>query len=311
MSHPTTHTPEPWVIPADVPEDRTSLFNENFRHVTDGTGRLMLFAGDQKVEHLNTDFFGPGISLEDASPEHLFQIASSARIGVFATQLGLIARYGKAYPEIPYLVKLNAKTNLVPFEQKDPLSRAWHSVSDVVQFKHTSGLRIAGVGYTIYPGSEYEAEMLTEAARIIHEAHRQGLIAVIWGYPKGKAVSDEHDVALIAGAAGLACCLGADFVKLKAPYSNDHPDPAMLAQEVVAAAGNTGVLLEGGKKEAPREFLAQLHAQIHEGACRGSGTGRNIHQRALSEAIAMANAIHAVTVENKSVKEAAALLGGS
>lgn len=308
MNHPHTRPPEAWVIPADVPEDRTTLFNENFRQVTGGTGRLMLFAGDQKVEHLNTDFFGPGISREDASPEHLFQIASSARIGVFATQLGLIARYGKAYPEVPYLVKLNAKTNLVPFEQKDPLSRAWHSVADVIAFKHTSGLRITAVGYTIYPGSEYESEMLREAAGIIHEAHRQGLIAVIWGYPKGKAVRDEHDVAMVSGAAGLAACLGADFVKLKAPYSDDHLDPALLAQEVAAAAGNTGVLLEGGKKEAPREFLAQLHAQIHEGACRGSGTGRNIHQRPLSEAIAMANAIHGITVENKSVKEALALL---
>jgi DhnA family fructose-bisphosphate aldolase class Ia len=37
------------------------------------------------------------------------RIASRAQIGVFATQLGLIARYGMDYPEVLYLVKLNSK----------------------------------------------------------------------------------------------------------------------------------------------------------------------------------------------------------
>lgn len=45
----------------------------------------MLMAGEQKVEHLKEDFYGSGIALEDANPEHLFRIASQARIGVFAT----------------------------------------------------------------------------------------------------------------------------------------------------------------------------------------------------------------------------------
>jgi class I fructose-bisphosphate aldolase/fructose-bisphosphate aldolase/6-deoxy-5-ketofructose 1-phosphate synthase len=304
MSRSTSQNPAPWVVPADVPEDRVTLFNENFSEITGSTGRLMLFAGDQKAEHLNQDFHGEGISREDASPEHLFQIAAAARIGVFATQLGLIARYGRFYPGVPYLVKLNSKTNLVPFTQRDPLSLAWHSVSDVMSFKHSSGLKIAAVGYTIYPGSEYESEMLGQAAKIIHEAHRQGLVTVIWGYPKGRAVTDEHDLGLVAGAAGLAACLGADFVKLKVPLKDGVMDTAGLASEVVSAAGNTGVLMEGGTKESPRAFLTQLHAQIHEGGCRGSGTGRNIHQRALPQAIALANAIRAVTIENQSVDEA-------
>jgi fructose-bisphosphate aldolase/6-deoxy-5-ketofructose 1-phosphate synthase len=75
--------------------------------MTKGSGRLMLFAGDQKVEHLNNDFYGEGIHPDDADPEHLFRIAAEAKIGVFATQLGLIARYGMDYPHVPYLVKLN------------------------------------------------------------------------------------------------------------------------------------------------------------------------------------------------------------
>jgi len=81
----------------------------------------MLFAGDQKIEHLNDDFYGPGISPEDNDPEHLFRIASSAEIGCFATQMGLLARYGEDYPRVKYLVKLNSKTNVV----KDRTGRAF------------------------------------------------------------------------------------------------------------------------------------------------------------------------------------------
>ena len=48
---------------------------------------LCFFAGDQKVEHMNDDFYGDGIAPDDANPEHMFEIASRASIGVFATQL--------------------------------------------------------------------------------------------------------------------------------------------------------------------------------------------------------------------------------
>ena len=39
----------------------------------------MLFACDQKIEHLNDDFFGANIALDDAEPEHMFQIGSQQR----------------------------------------------------------------------------------------------------------------------------------------------------------------------------------------------------------------------------------------
>lgn len=140
-------------VPLDVPRNARNEYIRNYTEITRGSGRLMLFAGDQKVEHLNDDFYGSGISEDDADPEHLFRIASRGRIGVFATQLGLIARYGMDYPEVPYLVKLNSKTNLVKTSQADPLSRAWLDVSQVMEFRRESGLRILGVGYTVYPGA--------------------------------------------------------------------------------------------------------------------------------------------------------------
>ena len=296
-------------LPADVPPDKEEIFLDNFTKATGGSGRLMLFAGDQKVEHLNNDFYGEGIPPEDNDPEHLFKIASKADIGVFATQFGLISRYARDYRDVPYLVKLNAKTNLIPYEAKDPYSQQWLEVADVVDFKKSSGLQILGVGYTVYLGSEHEHAMLREAARIVYEAHRNGMIAVLWIYPKGRFVPDEHDAHLIAGAAGVGAALGADFAKLKVPYRDGQFVPELL-REVTQAAGRTGVLCEGGSKVDEAAFLKELHDQIHIGGSRGNGTGRNIHQRPLEEAIRMANAIYAVTVKNATVEEALKIAGG-
>ncbi len=291
-------------LPADVPANMERTFIRNLSLATGGTGRLMLFAGDQKLEHFNNDFYGKEIAADDANPQHLFQIASRANIGVFATQLGLISRYARTYRDIPFLIKLNSKTNAVPFDQRDPLSRAWFTVEQAINFSNSAALDVLGVGYTVYPGSDYEAEMLREAAQIVHQAHARGLITVLWMYPKGKAIKDEHDPHLIAGAAGVGACLGADFVKLKVPLV-DKEFKSEYMKEIVEAAGNTGVLCEGGSKENEKEFLTQLHSQIHEGGSRGSGTGRNIHQRPLDDAIKMANAIYAVNILNKTVEEAA------
>jgi len=296
-------------LPADVPPGKEILFQERCDKATGGSGRLMLFAGDQKVEHLNNDFHGEGIPAEDNDPEHLFKIASSAHIGVFATQFGLISRYARDYREIPYLVKLNAKTNLIPYTDKDPYSQQWLGVSEVVDFADSSGINLMGVGYTVYLGSEHEHAMLREAAQIVHEAHREGLLAVLWIYPKGNYVADEHDAHLIAGAAGVGAALGADFAKLKVPYERGRFVPELL-HEVTQAAGRTGVLCEGGSKVDERAFLEELHAQIHIGGSRGNGTGRNIHQRPQEEAIRMANAIYAVTVEDASVDAAMKIIEG-
>src|ERR1700689_1368524 len=87
-------------VPLSVPVKMHETFCQNYAKATKNTGRLFLFAGDQKIEHLNKDFDGPDIASEDAHPAHLFEIANKARIGAFATSLGLIARYGAPYKHI-------------------------------------------------------------------------------------------------------------------------------------------------------------------------------------------------------------------
>ncbi len=288
------------MIPLDVPAASRQKYQENYLRITGGRNRLMLFAGDQKVEHLNDDFFGSGIDPQDNDPEHLFRIAAGASIGVFATQMGLIARYGMDYPDVPYLVKLNSKTNLIKTNQAEPHSPQWIDMRQVVDFIECSRLNILGVGYTIYLGSEYEGEMLSQAARLVFQAHQAGLVTVLWIYPRGKAVKDEKDPHLIAGATGVAAALGSDFVKVNYPEKTGL-DSSQVFQEAVQAAGRTRVVCAGGKSTDARSFLQRLHDQIHISGAAGNATGRNIHQRPLDEAVRLCNAIYAITVDNASV----------
>lgn len=293
-------------VPLDVPQCMRERYLANYMLITAGSGRLMLFAGDQKIEHLNDDFYGAGIPADDADPEHLFRIASKGKIGVLAAQLGLIARYGMDYPDVPYLVKMNSKSHLVPVSQMDPVSPQLWTVDQIAEVAEESGLKIAGIGYTIYLGSENEADMFAEAAQLIHAAHQYGMVTVLWIYPRGAAVKNEKDSHLIAGAAGVAACLGSDFVKVNAP-KGDAPS-AELLKEAVKAAGRTKLVCAGGSATSEEKFLAELYDQIHVGGASGNATGRNIHQKPLEEAVKFCNAIYAITVENKSVAEAVLLL---
>jgi fructose-bisphosphate aldolase/6-deoxy-5-ketofructose 1-phosphate synthase len=290
-------------IPADVPNDVLNEYLSNYDEITLGSGRLMLFAGDQKIEHMNDDFYGEGIAADDGDPEHLFKIASQAEIGVFATQLGLISLYAGDYPEIPYLVKLNSKTNLVKTAQQDPVSTQMIDVRQVAEFKKNSGLNILAVGYTVYLGSEHENAMIREAAQAVHWAHHHGLVTVLWIYPRGKAIKDEKSPELIAGATGVAATLGTDFVKVNYPKKEGQKS-AEIFKQAIRAAGRTKVVCAGGSSMEPKAFLQQLHDQIFISGASGNATGRNIHQRPLEEAVRLANAVTAITVYGKSVNEA-------
>lgn len=311
----TMKTEKKIFVPADVPAGKIETYTKNYQLVTKNTGRLFLFAGDQKIEHLNDDFYGSfdegTIPLDDADPEHLFKIASAAKqhIGMFATQYGLIAKYGRSYPDVPYLAKMNSKSHLVKTKQAEPTSSALVSFEDVVALQENSGLNIVGIGYTIYVGSAMEASMLAEAGRLIAAAHRHGMLVVLWMYPRGAAVPDEKDPHIIAGAAGVAACLGADFVKV-----NYCKREGVLSEEAfkeaVLAAGRTGLITSGGSSVNVEKFLSTLHKQIHVSGAIGNATGRNIHQKTFDDALRMCAAVAAVTYGDKEVAAAMSVYEG-
>ncbi len=298
-------------IPADVPQTKEQEFRNNYQTITKQTDRLFLFACDQKIEHLNKDFYGNNIDEDALSPEHVFTIAQQGRIGAFATHLGLISRYAKKFEGINYIVKLNGKTNLVKKAQRDPVSKFLWTVQDVVNFKQKTGINIRGVGYTIYMGSEYEPVMLKEAAKAVYEAHQNGLVTILWIYPRGKSIQDDQDPELVAGATGLAASLGSDFVKVKPPRSTAEKTSAQWLKVATQAAGNTKVICSGGAQKDPKAFLEALYDQIHIGGTNGAATGRNIFQKSQKQAIVFTQAIAALIYDNAKIKEAMRLFSES
>ena len=296
-------------VPCDVAPELRDEYITNYMKATRGTGRLMLFACDQKIEHLNKDFYGEGIDEADLDPEHLFKIGTQGICGVVAGQRGLIAQYAADYPDANYLVKMNSKTNIVGIDQEDPYSPQLYDFDAILAMRE-AGVNIVGLGYTIYLGSDYEATMMAEAGELIAQAHANGMLVVLWIYPRGKAVKAEKDPDLIAGAAGVALCLGADFVKVNPPKPEDGRTPAEALKIASTAAGRTGLVCAGGSTVDAETFLSQLYDQIHVGGACGNATGRNIHQRSLDEAIRLTKAISAITLADYSVADALKVFDG-
>jgi DhnA family fructose-bisphosphate aldolase class Ia len=108
---------------------------------------------------------------------------------------------------------------------------------------------------------------------------------------------------LIAGATGVAACLGSDFVKVNYPKKEGYESKEIF-KEAIRAAGHTKVVCAGGSSVDVEAFLQRLHDQIWVSGASGGAIGRNIHQRFLEKAVRMCNAIYAITVDGETVDEA-------
>ena len=226
-------------------------------------GKVMLLAYDQGFEHGPTDFDEKSID-----PNYILDIARSGLFTGVIFQEGVAAKY---YPSAssgqaglpPLIVKLNGKTS---FQGEEPLSLQLCTVDKAIE------LGAAAVGYTIYVGSEHEEQMLTEFSRIEDEAHAKGLVVIAWMYPRGKKVEGKQTTKeTLAYAARLGMELNADYVKIA--YSGDVES----FKWVVAAAGKTKVLVQGGKKMIWSELEAEVMGALTAGAA-GIAVGRNVWQ---------------------------------
>jgi len=284
-------------IPADVPSHAHALFTKHYHRFTKGTDHILLFAADHFIEHPVKDLYGPTIDPQARNPQHVFEIAAASNISALATSLGLIARYAQAYSTINYIAKLNSKTDLIPLSAHDPYSIALWSIEQVMQL-HQQGIPILGIGYTVYLGSEYESSMLNQAAQLVYQAHQQGLLAILWMYPRGKYVSHETDEALIAGAAGIGCALGADIVKVKIPEKGKNSAIQGL-NLITQAAGNTRVICSGGARQDESAFLAMIQEYMHQTSIAGFAIGRNIFQLPQDQAIRLTKRISAMIFQKE------------
>lgn len=224
-------------------------------------GKCLLLAYDQGFEHGPEDF-----NETNVDPEYIVKIAQEA--GVYTGivfQAGVAERYYTAGPGMPLLlVKLNGKTSF--HKGEEPLSLQLCSVATAKE------MGAVAVGYTIYVGSEHEEVMMQEFRKIVEESHELGMQVVAWMYPRGKHVEGkESSKEVVAYAARLGMELGADVVKL--PYTGDTES----YKWVVKNAGRTKVVVQGGSKKSPEDFLQEISDIMKAGAA-GMAIGRNIWQ---------------------------------
>jgi len=247
-------------------QERMSAFLKN--------GRSVLLAYDQGLEH------GPSTDFNDKNidPSFVMDLAEKGGFNGVIFQKGVAERFYNG--KVPLIVKVNGKSALV---KGDPISR------QVCSVEYAASLGAKGIGYTIYLGSEHEAEMFAEFGKIQEQAHERGLPAIAWVYPRGAAVVNDTAKEIVSYAARAALELGADAAKIK--YTGDSQS---FSWAVKAGAGMKVFMSGGPKAPTDEAFLTQVQGAIDAGAT-GLAVGRNAWQNA--EPLKMAENLRKVILE--------------
>ncbi len=222
-------------------------------------GRCLFLAYDQGLEHGPTDF-----NDKNVDPAYIIDIGKKSRVNALVFQKGIAEKYQKEIKssKIPLILKLNGKTSLASGE---PFS------TQLCTVKEALALGASAVGYTIYIGSEHEAQMLEQFEQIAREAHAKGIPVIAWVYPRGKSLEGKSDRDLLAYAARVGLEIGADMVKIH--WHGKKED----LQWAVKAAGKCKIVIAGGLKANEKEFLTQVKEALSIGVT-GLAIGRNIWQ---------------------------------
>lgn len=222
-------------------------------------GRALYLAYDQGMEHGPIEFNDLNVD-----PLYIIDIAKKGRYNGVIFQKGIAEKYHKEImkSKVPLILKLNGKTKLV---KGDPISAKTASVSDAIR------LKAKAVGFTIYPGSIHEEEMIEEFSKIEREAHKKGLPVIAWIYPRGKKIKNDVSREMIAYSARLGLELGADIVKIK--WNNNVKDLSWA----VKSAGRTKIVISGGSKVSEKELIKNVKG-IKESKALGLAIGRNVWQ---------------------------------
>ncbi len=265
-----------------------------------GTGKLVILPVDQGFEHGPARSFASNPSAYD--PRYHFELAVEAGCSGYAAPLGFLEAGAREFAgDIPLILKVNDHDVLL--DEKDPNQALTGSVSDTLR------LGCVGVGFTIYPGSSHRLEMYQQIRAYAEEAKRNGLIVVIWSYPRGAGLSKEGESAVdVCGyAAHIAAQLGAHIVKVKLPsqhieqeaaskvYAAEKIPISTLAERVRHVVqctfnGRRIVIFSGGPAETDENLLAEIRG-IRDGGGFGSIIGRNAFQRKKPDALRLLETI--------------------
>jgi len=277
-----------------------------------GTGYLSILPVDQGVEHSAGASFAPNPLYFD--PENIVKLAVEADCNAVASTLGVLGLVSKKYANrIPFIVKINHNELLSYPNSYD--QRMFASV------EQACNMGAAGVGATVYFGSEESRRQIKEVSRSFQMAHERGLFTVLWCYLRNPAFEKEgvdyHSSADLTGQANyLGATIEADIIKQKQPFNNGgflalgfgktHPlmyeklatsNPIDLTRYQVANCfmGRVGLINSGGASGKDDLQEAVKTAIINKRA-GGMGLilGRKAFQKPMDEGIEIIHAVQDV-----------------
>jgi class I fructose-bisphosphate aldolase len=275
-----------------------------------GTGYLSILPVDQGIEHSAAASFAKNPIYFD--PKNIVELAIEADCNAVATTMGGLSIVSRRYAhKIPLIAKLNHNELLTYPTKYDQIM--FGSVQQAID------LGAAGVGATIYYGSDEATRQIQEVSAAFAEAHRHGLFTVLWTYLRNNAFkTDEVDYHLSADLTGqanhLGVTIGADIIKQKQPENNGgytalkfgrtdplvystltSPNPIDLTrwQVINCYAGRIGLINSGGESGGENDLADAVRTAVINKRAGGTGliVGRKAFQRPLADGV---NLIHAV-----------------
>ena len=277
---------------SDNPGTKSNLARILMNGKLGGTGKLLILPVDQGYEHGPARSFAPNPEAYD--PHYHYKLAIDANLSAYAAPLGMIEAGADSFAgQIPTILKMNSSTSWAT--EKD---QAIHgSVDDALR------LGCSAVGFTIYPGSNYQFEMMEELRDIALEAKGVGLVVVVWSYPRGGKLSKEGETAIdvCAYAAHIAALMGAHIIKIKPPTMHIEQEEAKkvykdidltslsnrVAHVMKSSFNKRRIVVFSGGASKDTEGLLKEIRQIKNGGANGSIIGRNTFQRPREEALAL------------------------
>jgi class I fructose-bisphosphate aldolase len=281
-----------------------------------GTGYLSILPVDQGIEHSAAASFAPNPAYFD--PQNILRLAVEGECNAVATTFGVLGAVSRRYAHrIPFIVKLNHNELLTYPNQFDQVMfgsarRAWE-------------LGAAGVGATIYFGSNESTRQLREVSEAFEEAHELGMFTVLWCYLRNSAFKMEGvDYSLSADLTGQANHMGvtieADIIKQKQPENNggytalnygktsplvydqlttDNPIDLTRWQVANCYMGRIGLINSGGESKGTGDLAAAVRTAVINKRAGGQGliSGRKAFQRPMAEGVELLRAIQDVYLD--------------
>ena len=246
---------------------------------------------DQGVEHgPHSAFYAtdhPEMLDVDYQVDYIAELLEEGLVGAAALPQRTANLLKFWYPHLAQdiIMKLNHGNNL----------NDWLDPSQAVYATTAAAQGMGGIGYTIYPGSYNQDEMINYFGKIKTHASPTAK-TILWSYPRGgefNPISFETTM----HAAYIAAQLEPDVIKVKLPEYDKIADLCIRIDRVIKAACGLPVVFSGGSRRGTEAILMEAEAIAKNGGY-GMIVGRNVFQRKRDEGKNLLRDIHKVFRES-------------